>query len=76
MSDPCRNHNEMSRRQFLRTGAAGLAFAGMTPLTYGQGKAPLKLPLRRYGRTGLKISSLIGATTWSNTIATSQPRSC
>lgn len=68
MNDTNRHYNEMSRRQFLRTGAAGLAAAGIAPLTYGQSKAPLKLPLRRYGRTGLEISSLVGATTWSNSL--------
>lgn len=55
------NPSEISRRQFIRTGAAGLAVAGMNPLVLGQAKVPLKLPMRRYGRTGLNISSIIGA---------------
>ncbi len=59
------HHHDKSRRNFLRAGAAGLAAAGIAPLTYGQSKAPLKLPKRRYGRTGLEISSLVGATTWT-----------
>ncbi len=65
MNHQDRFSSEMSRRQFLRNGAAGLAFAGMAPLTYGQSNVPLKLPTRRYGRTGLEISALIGATTWT-----------
>lgn len=50
---------EMTRRQFIRTGAAGLAVAGMNPLAMGQSAPVYKLPKRRYGRTGLEVSSVV-----------------
>ena len=63
-----RNPCEMTRRQFIRAGTTGLAVAGMAPLAYGKALESQKLPLRRYGRTGLEISAMIGATTWSNSL--------
>src|SRR5210317_1633883 len=51
-----------SRRQFLRTSAAGVAAAGLHPMAFGEsGLGSFKLPRRRYGRTDLEISSIIGA---------------
>jgi predicted aldo/keto reductase-like oxidoreductase len=61
----------LNRRDFLRAGTAGatgLALAGLGALNLAAADpaAPLaKLPLRRYGRTGLQISTLVGASDWS-----------
>ena len=55
------SHN-LSRRDMMRLGAAGVAMAGLPAL--GDDKAPDKLPTRRYGRTGLEIGWLVGASDW------------
>jgi predicted aldo/keto reductase-like oxidoreductase len=68
MKHTCPKSGDFTRRQFLQTGAAGLAAASMIPLPVLAGNKPGKLPLRRYGRTGLDISALIGATTWDNSL--------
>ncbi|MEX0324113.1 MAG: aldo/keto reductase [Puniceicoccaceae bacterium] len=62
-------HSEAcSRRHFLKTGATGLAAASLIPMEAIAGDKLSKLPLRRYGRTGLDISAMIGATTWDNSL--------
>ncbi|HEY0257195.1 MAG TPA: aldo/keto reductase, partial [Candidatus Methylacidiphilales bacterium] len=68
------------RGDFLRlgsTGAAGVAMAGLGALTAAAQQTPTgqqtsaaqssagKLPTRRYGRTGLEISALVGASDWN-----------
>lgn len=58
----------VSRRNFLKAGATGIAAAGLMPMEAIAGNKPTKLPLRRYGRTGLDISAMIGATTWDNSL--------
>jgi predicted aldo/keto reductase-like oxidoreductase len=61
----------LNRRDFIRagaTGAAGLALAGLgafNVLGAEPAGSPPKLPRRRYGRTGLEISALVGASDWS-----------
>lgn len=55
------NSCEITRRHFIRTGAAGLAAVGMNPLAIGESSNVYKLPKRRYGRTGLQLSSIVGA---------------
>ena len=67
------NHNSpqndgLSRRDFIKlgaTGAAGVALTGMGALNAAAAETPERLPRRRYGRTGLEISSLVGAADWS-----------
>ena len=61
----------LNRREFIRVGAAGatgVALAGLGGLATNAlaESADLgKLPQRRYGRTGLQISALVGASDWS-----------
>ena len=60
----------LTRRDFIRvgaTGAMGVALAGMGELTVSaaETKTTGLLPRRRYGRTGLEISALVGAYDWS-----------
>jgi len=58
----------LNRRDFIRVGAvgaAGLALAGPGTFNTAAAEATGTLPLRRYGRTGLEISSLVGASDWS-----------
>ncbi|QEH31590.1 Aldo/keto reductase family protein [Aquisphaera giovannonii] len=57
---------DLSRRDLMRLGAAGVAAAGVTglPVIAAQDAAPSKLPTRRYGRTGLEIGWLVGASDW------------
>ena len=61
MSDGAQN---LSRRDVMRLGATGVAgIAGLS--TSAEAKAdPDKLPKRRYGRTGLEIGWLVGASDW------------
>jgi predicted aldo/keto reductase-like oxidoreductase len=57
-----------TRRDFIKTGAigaAGIGLGGLGGLTAFGDDSIAKLPLRRYGRTGLQISSLVGASDWS-----------
>lgn len=64
MSDDAQN---LSRRDMMRLGATGMAAASIAglPLAAADEKAaPDKLPKRRYGRTGLEIGWLIGASDW------------
>ncbi|WP_422931820.1 aldo/keto reductase [Singulisphaera sp. PoT] len=64
MSDGSQN---LSRRDMMRLGATGVAAAGMTglPVLADEKGAPDKLPRRRYGRTGLEIGWLVGASDWT-----------
>lgn len=58
----------LNRRKFLRvgaTGAAGIALYGLEAMGAPAASDSGKLPRRRYGRTGLEISTLVGASDWS-----------
>jgi len=74
MSANNQNEKGLNRRDFLRigsTGAAGVAMGGLGALNASAQQPPQlqvpagKLPRRRYGRTGLEISALVGASDWS-----------
>jgi len=62
----------LSRRDFIRIGAAGsAAIAGLGALggnALAETTPPTQLPKRRYGRTGLDISALIGASDWNKDV--------
>jgi len=68
MSDKHLENKALTRRDFIKvgaTGATGVALAGFGALKASAADpapAPLKLPRRRYGRTGLQISAIVGAT--------------
>jgi len=58
----------LSRRKFIQVGAvgaAGLSLAGLPTAVLAAGDELPVLPKRRYGRTGLQISALVGASDWS-----------
>ena len=57
---------DLSRRDVMRIGATGVAAASMAalPVTADDKAATDKLPKRRYGRTGLEIGWLVGASDW------------
>src|SRR4051794_12865373 len=59
---------DLSRRGMMRLGAAGVAAASLAdlPVLAEDKAAPDKLPRRRYGRTGLEIGWLLGASDWTN----------
>jgi predicted aldo/keto reductase-like oxidoreductase len=63
MSDGAQN---LSRRDMMRLGATGVAAASIAglPVMADEKPAAAKLPTRRYGRTGLEIGWLVGASTW------------
>ncbi len=63
MSDDAQN---LSRRDLMRLGATGVAAASIAslPVMAAEQAASDKLPKRRYGRTGLEIAWLVGASTW------------
>ncbi len=68
-------HNDernLNRRNFIRLGATGVAVAGLgAEAVWGAeatGTTTAKLPKRRYGRTGLEIGRLVGASDWTNDI--------
>jgi len=68
MSDKHFENKGLTRRDFIKVGATGVALAGLGALPVSAADAapaPLKLPRRRYGRTGLQISSIVGASDWS-----------
>ncbi len=67
MSDNARN---LSRRDVMRLGASGAAAAGLggLPAWAEDRAAPGRLPTRRYGRTGLEIGWLVGASDWPKEI--------
>ena len=56
----------LSRRDLMRLGATGVAAASISnlPVMAAEEAAPDKLPKRRYGRTGLEIGWIVGASTW------------
>jgi len=63
--------NGLTRRDFIRVGATGataLALSGLGTLNVSAADTPALLPRRRYGRTGLEISALVGAYDWSPSI--------
>src|SRR3954453_4823190 len=64
MSDGSQN---LSRRDMMRLGATGVAAAGFAnlPVLAQEQAAAVKLPARRYGRTGLEIGWLVGASDWT-----------
>jgi predicted aldo/keto reductase-like oxidoreductase len=71
MSDDQQIPNGLTRRDFIRvgtTGATAVALAGLGGLA-NTARAETgdigKLPRRRYGRTGLQISALVGAADWN-----------
>lgn len=65
------HHHGLTRRDFIRTSATGataLALGGLGGLPAAAAEntaAPAKLPRRRYGRTGLELSVLVGAADWN-----------
>ena len=63
MSDDAQN---LSRRDMMRLGATGVAAASIAnlPVMADEKAASDKLPTRRYGRTGLEIGWLVGASDW------------
>jgi uncharacterized protein len=63
MSDGAQN---LSRRDMMRLGATGVAAASLAhpPAVADDEAASNKLPKRRYGRTGLEIGWLVGASDW------------
>jgi hypothetical protein len=63
MSDGAQN---LSRRDMMRLGATGVAAASIAnlPVLAAEQAAADKLPKRRYGRTGLEIGWLVGASDW------------
>jgi NAD-dependent dihydropyrimidine dehydrogenase PreA subunit len=78
MNDSNPNSRGLNRRDFLRlgsTGAAGMAITGLAALNASGQQMPGapdtiqppsgKLPTRRYGKTGLQISALVGASDWN-----------
>ena len=69
MSEHGHDQKGLTRREFIRvgaTGATGLALAsGLGALNVSAAETPAQLPRRRYGRTGLEISALVGAADWS-----------
>ena len=64
MSDGAQN---LSRRDMMRLGATGVAAASIAnlPVMADEKAASDKLPKRRYGRTGLEIGWLVGASDWT-----------
>src|SRR6516165_6271969 len=63
MSDGAQN---LSRRDMMRLGATSVAAASIAnlPVLADEKAASGKLPTRRYGRTGLEIGWLVGASDW------------
>lgn len=71
MSNNHQNDSGLSRRKFIHLGAAGVALAGLGGLPASVLAAEKDLgvlPRRRYGRTGLEISALVGASDWSKDV--------
>ena len=56
----------LSRRDLMWLGATGVAAASIAglPVTADENAPADKLPKRRYGRTGLEIGWLVGASDW------------
>src|SRR5690349_23272575 len=57
---------DLSRRDMMRLGATGVAAASLAtlPVLADEKAAPAKLPKRRYGRSGLEIGWIVGASDW------------
>jgi predicted aldo/keto reductase-like oxidoreductase len=57
---------DLSRRDVMRLGATSVAAASMAhlPVLANEQVAADKLPRRRYGRTGLEIGWIVGASDW------------
>ncbi len=71
MHDEQKATNGLNRRDFIRvgaTGATGIALASMGALNISAAETTAQLPRRRYGRTGLQISALVGASDWSSDV--------
>jgi predicted aldo/keto reductase-like oxidoreductase len=72
MNDHNPDSKGLTRRDFIRvgaTGATGLALAsGLGALKVSGAETPATLPRRRYGRTGLEISALVGASDWNQDV--------
>jgi hypothetical protein len=68
MNNHHRETDGLTRRDFIRAGAIGATGIGLTGLggltAFGDDTIG-KLPRRRYGRTGMDISTLIGTADWS-----------
>jgi predicted aldo/keto reductase-like oxidoreductase len=67
MNPTQQNVKEFSRRKFLQVGTAGavgLSLAAPAELLAADDRLG-RLPMRRYGRTGLQISALVGASDWN-----------
>ncbi len=67
MNNESKSHG-FTRRDFIKTGAigaTGIGLGGFGGLRAFADGAIGQLPLRRYGRTGLNISALVGASDWS-----------
>ena len=64
------DHRNITRRDFIRVGAAGAAAAGLTglPALAAEKTNPVKIARRRYGRTGLEIGWLVGASDWNKEV--------
>ena len=62
----CDGTQNLSRREMMRLGATSVAAAtvGNLPAAADEKAASDKLPKRRYGRTGLEIGWLVGASDW------------
>ena len=63
-----RETHGLTRRDFIKAGAVGatgIALTGLGGLTASAQESIGQLPRRRYGRTGLEISALVGAADWS-----------
>ena len=61
----------LNRRNFIKVGAVGataLALTGMGALNTSAAESSPLLPRRRYGRTGLQISALVGASDWNRDV--------
>jgi predicted aldo/keto reductase-like oxidoreductase len=68
MNDESKENTGLTRRDFIRvgaTGATGIALSGWGVPAASAAETISKLPRRRYGRTGLEISALVGASDWS-----------
>jgi predicted aldo/keto reductase-like oxidoreductase len=60
--------NGLTRRDFIKAGAAGatgVALGGLGSRSASAQNAIGKVPVRTYGRTGLQIGAIIGASDWS-----------
>jgi len=68
MNNNSHDSQGLTRRDFIRvgaTGAMGVALSRLGELPVSGAEIPALLPRRRYGRTGLEISTLVGAYDWS-----------